>query len=347
MFNILSINEKNLHESMSKLIYKFLIITLFFLKTSMVLAKNENETYVMGFGSCITEKREQPIWEAIKNENIDEFFFMGDNVYGDTEDGLLDGMRASYDKQKKMFPKWLFEKKLNAIWDDHDYGKNDGGSEYPLKEEAQKLFLKFWNVDAEDPRHDREGIYFNEEKQILGSKVNLVTLDTRYHRSLLGQEGKPYSPIEDTSKTMLGEEQWSWLENILKKESDLIIIVSSIQVLPTNHVFEKWHNFPHERQRLLELLESTNKSVVILSGDRHKAGLYEKGKITEMTSSSMNKPISRYLVRIWNLLNKESDELLKGEMYTQENYGVLSFKKGRIEIFLKNLEGETIIYKKI
>ena len=37
----------------------------------------------------------------------------------------------------------------------------------------------------------------------------------------------------------------SWLENILKKESDLIIIVSSIQVLPTNHVFEKWHNFPH------------------------------------------------------------------------------------------------------
>ena len=166
MFNILSINEKNLHESMSKLIYKFLIITLIFLKTSMVLAKNENETYVMGFGSCITEKREQPIWEAIKNENIDEFFFMGDNVYGDTEDGLLDGMRASYDKQKKMFPKWLFEKKLNAIWDDHDYGKNDGGSEYPLKEEAQKLFLKFWNVDAEDPRHDREGIYINEEKQI-------------------------------------------------------------------------------------------------------------------------------------------------------------------------------------
>ena len=71
MFNILSINQKNLHESMSKLIYKFLIITLFFLKTSMVLAKNENETYVMGFGSCITEKRQQPIWEAIKNENID------------------------------------------------------------------------------------------------------------------------------------------------------------------------------------------------------------------------------------------------------------------------------------
>jgi hypothetical protein len=26
----------------------------------------------MGFGTCITEKRKQPIWEAIKNKNIDE-----------------------------------------------------------------------------------------------------------------------------------------------------------------------------------------------------------------------------------------------------------------------------------
>jgi hypothetical protein len=61
----------------------------------------------------------------------------------------------------------------------------------------------------------------------------------------------------------------------------------------------------------------------------------------------MNKPISKYLARIWNLLNKESDKLLKGEMYTQENYGVLTFKKGRVEISLKNLQGETIIFKKI
>lgn len=39
MFYMLSINQKNLHESMSKLIYIFLINTLFFLKTSMDLAK--------------------------------------------------------------------------------------------------------------------------------------------------------------------------------------------------------------------------------------------------------------------------------------------------------------------
>jgi alkaline phosphatase D len=272
---------------------------------------------------------------------------MGDNVYGDTEDGLLNGMKSSYKKQKQMFPDWLLEKKLNAIWDDHDYGKNDGGVEYPLKDQAQKLFLEFWNVDKKDPRTTREGIYFNEATNILGRKVNLIALDTRYHRSPLDQADKPYSPTEDTSKTILGEDQWEWLSKVLKLDSDLIIVVSSIQVLPTNHVFEKWHNFPHERDRLLKLLKITNKPVVILSGDRHKAGLYEQGNIVEMTSSSLNKPISRPLAAVWDIFFKETDELLIDEMYYQENYGILNFTSKGVSVSLKNLEGETVIYKEI
>ena len=332
---------------MSELIPKTLVIAFLLIQSSIILSTTEDEKYVIGFGSCITEKREQPIWEAIKDENIDEFFFMGDNVYGDSEDGLLEEMKASYEKQKQMFPKWVFNKKLNAIWDDHDYGKNDGGVEYPLKDQAQKLFLEFWNVDKKDPRNTREGIYFNEETNILGNKVNLVALDTRYHRSPLDQADKPYSPTEDTSKTVLGEDQWEWLSKVLKLNSDLIIIVSSIQVLPTNHVFEKWHNFPHERDRLLKLLKLTNKPVVILSGDRHKAGLYEQGNIVEMTSSSLNKPISRPLAAVWDIFFKETDELLIEEMYYQENYGILNFTPKGVSISLKNLKGETIIYKEI
>ena len=332
---------------MSELIPKSLVIAFLLIQSSIILSTTEDEKYVIGFGSCITEKREQPIWEAIKDENVDEFFFMGDNVYGDSDDGLLEKMEASYEKQKQMFPKWVFNKKLNAIWDDHDYGKNDGGVEYPLKDQAQKLFLEFWNVDKKDPRNTREGIYFNEETNILGNKVNLIALDTRYHRSPLDQADKPYSPTEDTSKTVLGEDQWEWLSKVLKLNSDIIIIVSSIQVLPTNHVFEKWHNFPHERDRLLKLLKLTNKPVVILSGDRHKAGLYEQGNIVEMTSSSLNKPISRPLAAVWDIFFKETDELLIEEMYYQENYGILNFTPKGVSISLKNLKGETIIYKEI
>jgi alkaline phosphatase D len=328
---------------MSQIIPKSLILTSLLIQSSLILSNVENETYVIGFGSCITEKREQPIWKAINDEGVDEFFFMGDNVYGDSEDGLLNDMKASYEKQKQMFPKWIFSKKLNAIWDDHDYGKNDGGKEYPLKTQAQELFLKFWDVDKEDPRHTRKGIYFSEEKEILGTRVNLIALDTRYHRSPLGQESKPYSAVNDKTKTMLGEEQWQWLEKVLKKESDMIIIVSSIQVMATNHGFEKWHNFPHERLKLLNLLESQKKPIIILSGDRHRAGYYKNDSLIEITSSSMNKPPARTITAIWDTFFKESDELLVGEMYSKENYGTIVFnKESKVSIYLKDLNGDEI-----
>ena len=189
------------------------ILLCFYVTT--ISANTNYESYVLGFGSCITEKRDQPIWSAIEKEDINEFFFMGDNVYGDSEDGLLQEMKASYEKQRVLFPEWLFKKKLNAIWDDHDYGKNDGGAEYPLKKEAQKLFLEFWNVKKDDPRHNRDGIYFSEKLKIGDLSVNLIGLDTRYHRSPLDQTDKPYYPTQDKSKTILGVEQWERLLSLI------------------------------------------------------------------------------------------------------------------------------------
>ncbi len=332
---------------MVNLIIKVISIVVLMLPPAFLEAETSDQTYTIGFGSCITEKREQPIWKAIKEENIDEFFFMGDNVYGDSDDGLLIEMKESYKKQKNMFPDWVFSKKINAIWDDHDYGKNDGGFEYPLKQEAQEMFLEFWNVAKDDPRHLREGVYFSEEKEIFGRKINLIALDTRYHRSFLDQEDKPYSPTQDKTKTILGETQWQWLEEALNEDSDLIIVVSSIQILPTNHGFEKWHNFPHERIKLLNLLKAKGKPVILLSGDRHKAGFYKDGDIIEITSSSMNKPISKPIAFLWDFLGKESDDLLQGDMYSQENYGVIRFEQDQISVFLKDIDGKEILSVKI
>ena len=329
-----------------KVINRFTLTTLIFLTFSNYSSTDTkySELYVIGFGSCITEKREQPIWSAIKEENLNEFFFMGDNVYGDNkETGLLDDMKIAYALQKTKFPKWLDDIKVNAIWDDHDYGKNDGGEEYEYKAQSQELFLDFWKVPKNDPRRERKGIYFSQIRDIHNHKVNLIGLDTRYHRSALGQEDKPYSPVDDLSKTMLGEKQWDWLASELRRNSDLNIIVSSIQVIPTNHGFEKWGNFPHERNKLLEMIENSNTPTIIISGDRHKAGLYKKGNVIELTSSSMNKPLPAYLSKIWDLISKETDTYLIDDMFYPENYGTLSIDEdGEVSVKLKDLNGKTV-----
>ena len=309
--------------------------------SSLALAEDEPESFKIGFGSCIDEIKPQPVWQAVEKENLNDFFFVGDNIYGDMESGVLSisNMGLAYSKQEENFPNWLQNLQPLAIWDDHDYGLNDGGNEYTLKKDSQKLFLDFWKIDKQDDRHKREGIYFSETRQIKDKKILLIGLDTRYFRSPLEGEKRNYQSTSDVSKTILGQQQWEWLERTFQNEADIIILASSIQILATNHGFEKWSNFPHEKERLLSLIKQFKKPVVLVSGDRHKAGIYKQDNLYELTSSSLNKPLPRWLVAVWD----ETDPLLLGKMHYDMNYGLISINSsGTINIDLKDEKGNVL-----
>jgi alkaline phosphatase D len=83
---------------------------------------------------------------------------------------------------------------------------------------------------------------------------------------------------------MLGETQWKWLEEQLQQPADLRVMVSSIQVLNDGTIFEAWRHLPKERDRLYDLIR--NKSVLLLSGDRHIGGFYETALSSTGSSSS-------------------------------------------------------------
>ena len=327
---------------------KKLICILALFISSFVYTKE----YVIGFGSCIDQDLPQPIWSAIEAKNVDAFMFLGDNVYGDHPSGKLDKLRKSYISQSTKLPKWLNKKKVVSIWDDHDYGINDGGGDYKNKRESQKLFLDFWKIPEDDPRHKRDGLYFNELIEIDGFKINLIVLDTRFFRSKLSSNKSPYIPTDNIDTTILGDEQWTWFKQVLNQDSDLILVLSSIQILATEHVFEKWDLFPHERLKMIKLLDVKETKTLIISGDRHKGGLYKKGSLIELTSSSLNKPttaarISRNLPIVPDSIKKqllEDDKFLQNKIYNYENFGLiridLSTKK--IEISLNDMNGNEI-----
>ena len=302
-----------------------LVISLFlnlFLSTDVF-------AYKYGLGSCLDQRVNQDIWSSIKKENVDGFIFLGDNVYGDTPSGKLLKMKAAYEIQQTKLPKWLMSKKeILAIWDDHDFGINDGGGDYPFKKEAQKLFLEFWKISKLDARSNREGIYFKQTKQIEDIEIEIIGLDTRYFRSPLKVKNKSYEKNMDSGATILGSDQWMWLEqSIYNSTADVIVILSSIQILATNHPYEKWNNFPLERERLLKLIAgaSKNKTILAVSGDRHRSGIYENDYFVEITSSSLNKSASK---------NIETDPLLLGETYPKKNYGTLDIEPSKNKITL-------------
>ena len=109
----------------------------------------------------------------------------------------------------------------------------------------------------------------------------------------------------------------------------MFIILSSIQVLATEHGYEKWANFPHEREKLINLIQR-KKNVLILSGDRHRGAIYKHNKIIEITASSLNKPGSS---------DKETDKLMRGRIHKEINYGILVIKEDALDIQLKNNDG--------
>ena len=87
------------------------ILLLIFITCSL----HSQETYKIALGSCLHQDYPAPIWNAVKENNIDSFFFLGDNIYGDVPSGLPWKLKRSYDKQKKVLPSWLMSKEIHMI----------------------------------------------------------------------------------------------------------------------------------------------------------------------------------------------------------------------------------------
>lgn len=281
----------------------------------------------IAFGSCAFEYKPQPIWTTIAEQRPQLWIWAGDNIYIDidgpeeakyaeetaTVEGFVERTKRKYaalagvpEYQDLLAsePFWL------ATWDDHDFGLNDAGVEFRYKRESQELFHDFHGTATDSARRSREGVYHCASYGPEGQRVQVIVLDTRYHRSALqsfrseGRRGRGYRPVRDRGATMLGDAQWQWLESRLREPADLRIVVSSIQFVSEEHPYEKWSNLPNERSRMLRLIEETGaKGVLFISGDRHHGELSKLHRdgdypIYDLTASGLTQSRRRETYRL-------------------------------------------------
>lgn len=271
------------------MIYRFFFLMFLIGAISCHTAKEssgtaeESTVFKIAFGSCGEQQKPQPVLERVVEQQPDLFVYLGDNIYSDTYS--LDTLKKNYQilADRPEFKKLKAEVPIIATWDDHDYGWNDSGRHYPLKNESKEVFLNFFGV-ADETVKNHEGIYHTVEKEVAGKKIQFIMLDLRTFRDKLlkyngnrqGQKGYEYeleySPYTTSDSTMLGEVQWKWFEEKLKEPADLRIIGSSTQFGVTHNGYEAWANFPHEQKRLVDLIKSTKANgVLFISGDVHYA----------------------------------------------------------------------------
>lgn len=319
---------------------KYLLSILFTFSVIINVSAQKNNNLTVAFGSCNRQNLPQPLWDVIALDQPNLWIWLGDNIYGDTHD--MNILKEKYQTQKNNENYKSFAAKVPVIgtWDDHDFGKNDAGKNYPHKEESQQLALDFLNVSKDSSVREQEGIYSVNSYQVGKKKVKVILLDCRYHRdTLMKDSSKRYIP--NLEGDILGEAQWTWLEDQLKSNADAYIIGSGIQILSEEHPYEKWANFPASRKRLMDLLVKTNpKGVIFLSGDRH-IGEFSKIKIPELNFPLYDITSSGLTHSATNNTG-ENNQHRVGPLVNQKHYGLMKFKeegeKLHITVSLKGLE---------
>jgi len=229
----------------------------------------------IAFGSCSDQDEPQPMWKYVVANEADLWIWLGDMIYGDSEDPAV--LKDKYDQQlaNVEYQKLQATTPIIGIWDDHDYGENDGDKNFSIKKESRNLMMNFLNVSSDAEARSREGAYQSYTFGRGDKKVKILLLDARYFRDELERnilsKGQKYEKNE--TGDILGEAQWSWLESELTNSDAAIHLIGcGIQVIPTQHNYEKWANFPKAHKRLYDLLNSTTPNrAILLSGDRHIA----------------------------------------------------------------------------
>ena len=163
-----------------KLLLSVVLMMLWFMS-----CKEQPQQTKIAFGSCGYQDEPQPVLSIAAEQKPDAFIFLGDNIYGDTDN--MDTLRNKYQRlgAKPEYQQLAAATKIFATWDDHDFGWNDAGKYYPYKEQSKEIFLSFFKEPAESDRRKHEGIYHAEYIQQGDKTVQLILLDVRTFRNSL------------------------------------------------------------------------------------------------------------------------------------------------------------------
>ncbi|MBV6646071.1 MAG: alkaline phosphatase family protein [Cyclobacteriaceae bacterium] len=273
----------------------------------------------IAFGSCSKPQLDQPLWSEILKNNPDIWTWLGDIVYADQENAP--SLRALYNAQLDHpdYTQLRNESKVIGIWDDHDYGINDGGKYYKEKLESKMELLRFLQVPDSAAVYHREGAYQAFNFGPAGQRVKIILLDSRYFRDDPVKDENGYAP--QLNGSILGEKQWQWLEEQIEDKSiDLFVIGNGIQVIPKEHRFEKWNNFPKERQRLFDLINrSPSKNFILISGDRH---IGEISKIS-IPTKTIFEVTSSGLTHSYSSFTNEPNQYRVSDVVSSLNFGLI------------------------
>jgi alkaline phosphatase D len=270
--------------------------------------------------------------------------WMGDNWYTrevDYESAWGLDYRASHARQQKVLQKFMATMPQYAIWDGHDFGPNDAGKNYILKEEARETFKKY----SVNPSYgeDEKGIY----TKVSYSDVDLFLTDDRYFRSNDkipdSINGKP-----NADKYFFGTAQMEWIKNsLLFSDATFKIIVVGSQVMNPLNKYETMQKYSYEYNELINFIKTQKiNGVVFFSGDRHHS---EVVKVEGANFYPLyDVTISPYTAGVSKVSGAEKNSIFRvaGTLVEAQNFGKISVSgaknKRQLKVDFIGIRGEVL-----
>jgi len=211
--------------------------------------------------------KDSSIFETMAREQAAFMLWLGDAWYTREVDFFSEwGLwyRAHRDRSVPVLRNFLKAMPQVAIWDDHDYGPNNIGSNYVLKDVSRRIWQSYWCNPSYG--ENGQGVY----TMMSWGDVDLFLTDGRWWRSP-DREKDSVDGRPNPGKTMFGRQQLQWLKNsLLYSNAPFKIIVVGSQVLNPVSPYDRLRAFSVEYQELMSFLETNRISgVVFLTGDRH------------------------------------------------------------------------------
>ncbi len=262
------------------------------------------------------------IFETMAKTGAAFHVWMGDNWYTREVDfGSVWGLnyRASHDRAQKIIQPFMAAMPQYGIWDDHDYGPDNSGKSFYLKEESREIFKNYMI----NPSYGEEGkgIY----TKVSYSDVDLFLTDDRYFRN---EDDMPDSvngmPSKD--KHFFGPTQMEWLKNSLEfSNATFKIIVVGSQVINPLGRSENMQRYPYEYNELINFIKTQKiKGVVFFSGDRHHSEVIKVEQpdfypLYDVTISPYTAGVSKPSGE-----EKNSKYRVQGTLVEENNFGKIS-----------------------
>lgn len=280
----------------------------------------------------------EEIFDRIADESPDLMLWLGDNIYlREPEWTSRDGINRRYRdyREHPRLRRLLTAAPHVAIWDDHDFGPNDGDASFANAAWTREMFHRYWPLPYPAPPGGLHG-------QVALGDVDLFLLDDRSFRH-------PRRWPDGPDKALYGAAQLDWLKRALTASSaPFKLVAGGSQFFNRTSRYEGWHEFPSEQQAMRRWLDTQRvPGLVFLSGDRHFAELLRIERagsfpLVELTTSPLtSSPVARP-----DEAERTNPDLVPGTFYNERNYALLTVSGPRkdrsLQIELKNTQGRTV-----